>query len=688
MRKSLKTACTAGFLALASALTACSGDSPEPQQPAVGPPAASAPPTAQPTAADPRADSGARALAGEHGAPGTIATATPVAADAWRATGSVHAAIPVEAGKFAPIAGAELDFYLRTGDGRETALAHTQSAADGTFAVALEHLPPLITAGDPARVPQGPRLVARVGADGYQALEASMPFTEHAERALAFDVRLQEGANVLGRAVDADGHPVAFATAALSIANEVSGPGGLRLLVESQADGEGRFALGFGAPTKFILSVRADGVGVHSREVEVEARKDKDLGDVPLTGGPPLGGVALHLDGTPARQLDLWALEGELAFQPDGFKTAVRRTREVERGEGLSWSRAQTDAQGRFEFRGLKPEHYAIKSADDRIVIEPRQARFEPGQTNLELTVHTPMLIARVVDAEGRPVPGATIECTELGLEADGSFTPGDTRREVARGPEAAVSFSADPETPMALRARFHDRMTPETIVFLGVGTQHKEQVLVLAPRARTGVLHCTVEGTDPADVSVRVAFASPATGYRDEDIGVLEADAQGVVRDVPVGSHVLFCDFGGEAGPWFFPWKSPAPVVVAAQGETNVHMEPERGARLTIRCELSGPPPSDFTGASSKRQAFGARIVLAPVDGSNDGRGERSLDLVLDGASEYLLLPDESADARDLLPAGDWILRVEGLHWRPTRTPIRLTAGRKLSVVIDLIAR
>lgn len=698
-----------------TAFVASCADEPKPQAPNVAAPTNASPPAAGSKVEELPVASGSRTQAGPELAqplPRTPATAAlDPNAPGWQARGTVRSAAELQ-----PIAAAHIDLSLRRDDGTELQLARTETGADGAFAVALAAVDelPWPASGSPTHAE---RVIARISADGFQPLVVTVPLAGGSEpqaptardadsqtsatrdaqgiaptnagQRVMFDARLVDGAALRGRAVDGEGRPVPHATAALSILDERSGPGGLRLLVEGVADEEGRFALGFGPSAKLILSVRADGVGTNSIEVEVEARRDRDLGDVVLGGGEPLSGIARHIDGTPARRLELIAVEGELAFREDGLETAVRRAREVERGGGLSWSRTITDAGGYFSFRGLKPQHYALKTADSRITMEPRQARWEPGQSNVELTIETPMLHVRVTDAAGNPVPGALVECTDLSTEEDGSFTSGDTRRGVTRGATADVAFSADPETPLALRARSGSRMSPESIVYFGQGTQHVETTLVLAAGVRTGTLRFLVEGIDAARVRVRAALASAATGTRDEGVGVLEADADGVVRDVPVGKFRLVLDFAGEDGAWCFPWKSKSAIEIAAEGETNVVVDPERGARLAIECALSGAPPSGWIdGNENKRAAFGARIVLAPADTAPGGPGERTLDLRLGDEDVYQLLPDETAEVRDLLPAGDWVLRVEGARWISTATPIRLIAGRRLSAVVELRAR
>ncbi len=676
-------------LVLSLCIASCS-DEPKPDAHGVAAPSSAPPPAAAARIDEHPVASGSRTQANSD--PAQPSPRTSVSADldpdaaGWQARGTVRSAAGSQ-----PIAAARVDLRLRRADGTESPLAQTETGADGTFAVALVPLDDLAlnTPATHATGMQAERIILRVGAQGFQPLEMALPPARDGGQRVVFDARLVDGAALRGRAVDAEGRPAPHATAALSILDERSGPGGLRLLVEGVADDEGRFALGFGPSAKLVLSVRADGVGADSREIEVEARRDRDLGDVVLGGGEPLSGIARHLDGTPARRLELIAVEGELAFHEDGLATAARRAREVERGGGLSWSRTFTDSEGRFAFRALKPEHYAIKAADSRVTLEPRQARWEPGQSNVELTIETPMLHVRVTDAAGVPVPGALVECTDLSVEEDGSFTSGDTRRAVARGRAADVAFSADPETPLALRARSGSRIAPETIVYFGQGTQHVETTLVLVAGARTGTLRFVVEGIDPARVRVRAALASAATGQRDEDLGVLEADADGVVRDVPVGKYRLVLDFAGEEGAWCFPWKSKGPVDIAAEGETNVVVDPERGARLSIACEMSGAPPNGWVdGEAQKRAAFGARIVLAPAGAPPGGPGERTLDLRLGDEDVYQLLPDETAEARDLLPAGDWVLRVEGARWISTQTPIRLIAGRRLNAVVELRAR
>ncbi|MCY2961837.1 MAG: carboxypeptidase-like regulatory domain-containing protein [Planctomycetota bacterium] len=604
-------------------------------------------------------------------------TVQETAAGRWQARGSVRAA-----SGSAAVAGARVDVWLRRADGTAAPLGRATSGADGSYALELSRLEDMEHLQLAAA-----RIEARVENSGFQPAQVSVPLESAVAKRVTLDARLAEGAAVRGRAVDSKGQAVPRATAAISLADGRSGPGGLTLVTEAEADEDGHFALGFATGGKLHLSVRADGIGTDAREIEVETRRDRDVGDVALVGGPPLAGVVLHLDGTPAQSMELWALEGQTSFQPDAFATVVRRAREVERDGGLSWSRAFTDSKGHFEFRGLRLDHYALKAADPAIVIEPRQGRWEPGQTNVQLEVQTPLLVVRVVDESGSPAPGAIVECTELGVEADGTYSPGGVRRVVARGPTASATFSADPETPLALRAVQRKHVAPEKIVFFGQGTQHLEETLVLAPRPTNGALRLSVNGVDPAKVSLRVALASATTGQRDEDLGVLDADPQGLVAGVPPGDHRILVDFGGEAGAWMFPWKSTAAVRVLPGAETAVAIEPVLGARLAIDCEIVGPPPPGLGDASKpagQRERYGARFVLVPVGGG----AERSLDLRLGTEDVYQLLPGEVAEARDLLPAGDWIVRVEGTRWMSTESRIRLVPGRRLAAVVEVRGR
>jgi len=604
-------------------------------------------------------------------------SSTSRSGEGWTARGSVRASAGAT-----PVADARVLLEVRTTEGVVLDVARARSDASGAYTAALPGLDALN-----ARDLASARVEARVEAAGFQPFEAGAGFPPGKSRDVTIEARLDEGAALRGRAVDARGAPVPRATAAISLRDGRSGPGGLTLVDETIADSEGRFALGFAAGGKFHLSLRAENVGVHARELELVARRDHDVGDVTLGGGDRLSGIALHVDGTPAKNIELWAIEGETSFQPESFATAVRRAREVERNEGLSYARAYTDEAGRFEFLALRPDHYAVKAADPVIVVEPRQARFEPGQTTLELRVETPILVVRVVDDKGTPVPRALVEATELGLEADGSYSPGGTRRAATRGARALATFSADPETPLAIRARLGERVSEERIVFFGVGTLHVEEELALGARRSNGRIRFDLVGTDAEALTMRLAVASAATRLVDEDLGLLDVGADGTVSGIPPGEHRLILDFAGDAGAWYFPWKSPAAVVVPGEGEVVVPVEPVAGARLALEGELVGPPPSGLDEAANPalhRDRFGARFVLVPAAGGP----ERSLDLRLGGEDVQMLLLGEKAEARDLLPAGDYMVRVEGARWMSTETRIRLLPKKRLAVRIELRSR
>ncbi len=610
------------------------------------------------------------------------------ATDGWSASGRVTArAANAEGGaQDAPVAGAHVDLWLVLADGTRTLLARTRSAADGTFAASLEPIDAL----GPLRL-LAASLLARVHAAGFQPGETTRALDGGtAHRSIVADVRLVAGHALRGRAVDAGGQPVPEAQASLSIADERAGPAGRQLLVEAQADANGAFALGFASKARVMLLVRADGVGVHWAEIDLEAR-DHDAGDVVLSGGPPLAGRASYVDDEPAPHIELWAIENSTAFKPDAFETVVRRARIVETESGLSWSKARTDAAGRFEFRGLRPDHYAILSADPAIVLEPRQGRWEPGQTTVQIQVQTPLLVVRVTDAAGAPAPGAVVEATDLGVDADGSFIAGSTRRAVARGANAAVTFSADPETPVALRARARGAQSEERVVYFGQGTLHLEHVLVLAPRGAEGRVRLVLADTVSGEVTFRAAIASVATGQRDEDVGLLEASADGLVSGVPPGEHSLEVDFGGTGGTWFFPWRSPDPVRVTSGEETRVLVVPEIGARLAVAASSSGPPPPGLgdpaaspAAAALQRDRFGVRVTITPAEGGS----ERALPLRVGGADVVALLPGEVAEVDVLLPPGDYVLGTGGTRWMHVKTPVRLVAGRRLEAHVDVRAR
>ncbi len=594
----------------------------------------------------------------------------------WHAAGSVHA----RGGP--PLGAATVSLALRTVDGDETPLGEARSAADGAWRLAL----PALDARSPLEL-AGVFVVARADAAGFQPLTTQRRIEDSFDSArVAIDLYLVPGSALRGRAVDDEGRPVARATAALFVRGPSGGSAELIPAGEVRADAGGRFALGFVSAAGYHLLVRAEGVGVHRARLDLAADQDRDLGDLALRGGDPLRGVALHADGQPAQHLELWALEGNMAFRPNGLAEAVGRIALAELGDGLSIGRTWTDAQGRFSIGGLRPDHYALVSPDPGIVIEPRQGRWEPGQQNVTLTVHSPRIVVTVVDGEGRPVPGAVVECTEVSLEDEGRALAGETRRAVTRGAEGVATFAADPETPVAIRARARGVSSAERLVFLGQGVEHREEQLVLSAPRGTGRIRL-VYGGDPVPQPPRLCavLTSPVSGLRDEERGTLEADASGVLHDVPAGEHGLIVEALG--GHWF-PWRSSVPVRVEPGAETPVTVAPRLGGRLTVRCTLVGRPPSGLEELApeggARRGRFGVHFTLTPLGG---GRTQ-ALALRVGDAEHPALLPGESGLTTALLEPGDYTLRAEGPAWIGSEATVRVVPGSEIPAVIDVRAR
>ena len=87
------------------------------------------------------------------------------------------------------------------------------------------------------------------------------------------------------------------------------------------------------------------------------------------------------------------------------------RTDEAEfPGVGLTDGRALTDAEGRFRMGGLRPGHYAVLvvDADGLMGRKPPQRYCQTGET-VPLVLDLHRLRVRVLDEQGRPVPGASL---------------------------------------------------------------------------------------------------------------------------------------------------------------------------------------------------------------------------------------------------------------------------------------
>jgi hypothetical protein len=380
----------------------------------------------------------------------------------------------------------------------------------------------------------------------------------------------------------------------------------------------------------------------------------------------------------------------------------VRRAPDVERGDGLTYTRTWTDAAGKFALSGLRPGQYVLRSPDSRAVLEPHQARFEPGISNLDVRLESSCIVVHVRDEDGQPVRGANVRLTELTTLPDGTHEAAATHVVSSRGADGTAVFCADPEAPYAVDAYTPSRRSAETLLTLSQN-EFVHDVDVLLPRKQpTGRIQLDVQGEDQKPLEhLQVELLSNVTRARREDVGMLESDEHGLLPPVPCGTYDLFVGYAPGTDRVHFPVRTQQPVVVVAGDPVRVSLHARRGARVRVTLDVDGPSPpglaQDAGGSTrplsddERRTRFGASIVATRADGGAPLNLQFSIGSANGGKPVLVsrLLPGESATSLEILEPGDVTLSVTGsTAWTSKPVPVALVAGRTAATTLTLRAR
>lgn len=628
------------------------------------------------------------------------------ASSGWRIGGRVLA----RGGR--PVGGARVGIAIeRGGDVHEIAAVETD--ADGRYTAgvaAIEAIEALqrgsATLEAAVHAPQFQPLVQRRTL--AQAMIAAGP-----SQLIPIDFHLEAGSRLSGRAVDGAGKPVSAATVAVWVQGvTATGRPARTKSAETLSGADGRFDLGFVSGGTYQLGLRAEGCGTHFEDaLELEAGADRNLGDLVLKGEGSLAGVARYPDRGPATSLELWATSSDNAGDPNALAHAVIQAPEVERGDGLSFARTTTDATGRFEFKGLRPGFYGIRAPKPDIVIEPHQARFPAGQADIALQVESFRLIVRARDAAGRPVPGATVSCAHMTQLEDGRLEPAGVTHGAALGPDASVSFEVEPEVTLGISARVSGGPKTEDLVILAQGQYELVREIVLQPPGASGRLRLILAGEGGAAganlSNARVSLLSALTELRDDDLGVLLPDVNGLLPALPPGKYLIEAGFGDERdGPSFvFPIKTRDTVEIRDGQTSELTLTARAGARLKLNLDIRGSRPPGFdlvippgaSQAEAERLAslqlsqHGALVKITPAGGGKaramqflsppDPRTQRA-------GIDSVLLPGTSALAEDLLEPGRYTINVEALGFQIASADVSLQVGRINDVRVTLFSK
>lgn len=167
------------------------------------------------------------------------------------------------------------------------------------------------------------------------------------------------------------------------------------------------FRLHFSSAGRYRLLARCEGVGsAVVEELELAPGTPHDPLQLELRGTGRIAGRFVDPHGAPQRAHPVWAAPRRLSEREEVDECATRAVPVEERGDGLHWSVALTDDEGRFRLEGLAPGEYWLYSGAPHeggsTLLLPRPVGC--GGADVELVGGPRRLVLRVVDDEGQPV--------------------------------------------------------------------------------------------------------------------------------------------------------------------------------------------------------------------------------------------------------------------------------------------
>ena len=320
-----------------------------------------------------------------------------------------------EKGKLAGAPVPNIHFELHSLDGCQAESRLYAGVTDGEGECLVE-LPPDAGAPDERGQPGLRSLVTQVGLQRQLGRPSREPVD--ASRAdVLFLLSLRPGATALLRVVTESGAGVQARISPLQWIQEPGGPVLKTIFGPFSVDvGDGLRQLHLSDDWTGLLSASAGdlGTGVLGPLTISLASPPQDL-EIVVRGPGRLKGRLTDAAGQPAAATKLLALLSELDDEAGSFVlpeplASQRRAQ----GGGREWALTETDATGRFDFRGLRAAPYVVRAqyrTDQRgYPVLLTDAPVLADGTDLALTFTRTHLALRLLDADGQPWSGARPE--------------------------------------------------------------------------------------------------------------------------------------------------------------------------------------------------------------------------------------------------------------------------------------
>ncbi len=512
-----------------------------------------------------------------------------------------------------------------------------------------------------------------VDAPGYGRVRSRTLGVAPGER-LRFDIELEPEARLDGRVLDPEGRPVAGAEVRFDRKSdglmEISidgGPGAARPTGEPdlrarnpepvKTDAQGRYSvMGLAAGT-FEVQARAEEFSPSVTESVTLSSGERRQLDLDMLPSSNIVGLALDARGAPRPGARIVLKPLELA----GVATPI---------PGGGSAATKTDAEGRFEFRGIEPGAWQVSmpETDGNMVFSffgsssavHQDVQLPAGETiEIVLSAEPKARISGRVLAAGKPVEGARVEIGE----SDGFFGP--------TGPSATT-----------------DRDGRYRIEGVDAGEQTLTVKAKGAPLPTRGTLEVTAAIDNPCDIDLpggaiagRIVSADSGAGIAGLEVEAREIDADGATKSRTAMAVSFSADGGGEIqvieggsgrvktddqGRFHMPYLPDGDYVVTVKGSgyiqlsrkpievregritrdvdfslerghtLDVHIEGKTGSPYMLRLSSidDGPAVNETKGSRGGRASFpGLRAGLYKVsvqrlaiDGADGGKVEREV--------------------------------------------------------------